>query len=522
LSDPLSLDWLFDDIPAADRPRIRESAVASAKDVTIQPTSAESAGQPEPFTDDWSLDAGLEYAADVGEAAAPSEDASPFARGSLMPNGFVEWFVVAQTAIPALLFLPGAQALRLPIRIGAYGATLVGLALWRMRGAPSGERHPAERWLWLIGLWLAIMVTHPSTSSLAGGVAQLGLYVSVFCGVFWTPHLVADRRALVRILALLLVCNGLNATVGVLQAYDPDRFMPRELSFAFSQNGNALAAATYIGANGRTIVRPPGLFDTPGAVCGPGTVAALLGLVFALQPYAWWVRLSSLALAGAGLSAIYLSQVRANLVIALAMMAVYGGLLVLQRQTKRAAAFGTLCATLLVAAFLASSLVGGDAIAKRFSTLLEADPGSLYYANRGQQLSTSFTALASEYPIGAGLARWGLMNGYFGDPTNTSAAPLWAEIMPVAWVIDGGLVLVALYAAALVATAGHQWRLVRRLPDDRDRAWAAAIVAVNVGTIALVFSFVPFTTQVGLQFWFLEGALHGAFARTVASAERAT
>ncbi len=56
----------------------------------------------------------------------------------------------------------------------------------------------------------------------------------------------------------------------------------------------------------------------------------------------------------------------------------------------------------------------------------------------------------------------------------------------------------------------YQWRLVRELPDPRDQAWAAAVVAVNVGTIALIFSFVPFTTQVGLQFWFLEGALHGA------------
>jgi hypothetical protein len=35
-------------------------------------------------------------------------------------------------------------------------------------------------------------------------------------------------------------------------------------------------AVTYIGPNGEAIVRPPGLFDTPGAVCGAGTIAALL------------------------------------------------------------------------------------------------------------------------------------------------------------------------------------------------------------------------------------------------------
>jgi len=175
---------------------------------------------------------------------------------------------------------------------------------------------------------------------------------------------------------------------------------------------------------------------------------------------------------------------------------------------KRAAAFGLLSVGTLVLAFLVSSFVGGESIAKRFTTLLAEDPRSLYVASRGQQLSDSVGALAAEYPLGAGLARWGMMNGYFGDPGNLDAAPMWAEIMPVAWVIDGGLVLMGLYSAALVATLRHQWRLVRQ--EDDESGWTAAVVAVNVGTLALVFSFVPFVTQVGLQFWFLEGALHGA------------
>ena len=203
---------------------------------------------------------------------------------SLWPSGFAEWFVVAQTAIPALLFLPGSQAVRLPIRIGAYATALAGLALWWLRGQPLVEKHPVHGWLRLCALWLALMLTHPLTNSLAGGVGQMVLYLAVFCAAFWAPSMVERRDGLVRILALLLVCNGLNATVGVLQVYDPERWMPRELSFAFTGNRDALAAATYIGAHGRAIVRPPGLFDTPGAVCGPGTVAALLGLIFALEP----------------------------------------------------------------------------------------------------------------------------------------------------------------------------------------------------------------------------------------------
>jgi hypothetical protein len=431
-------------------------------------------------------------------------------REPMRPVGFLEWFVVAQTAIPALLFLPGSQALRLPIRVGAYAAALVGLSLWWMRGTPRRRAHPSERWLRLAAVWLAIMIAHPLTNSLSGGIAQTVLYVSVFCSLFWVPAFVDQPRLLVRLLAILLVCNGINATVGVLQVYDPNRWMPPELSFVFTQNRDALAAATYVGADGRMIVRPPGLFDTPGAACGPGTVAALLGLIFALQPFAWWNRLGALALSCAGLAAIYLSHVRANFVVTLGMMVVYIALLMLQRQPKRAGVFAAVSAAMLVLAFLGSSLLGGDAVAKRFATLLEDDPGAIYYASRGHQLSAGFTELATQYPIGGGLARWGMMRGYFGDPSNLDSTPLWAEVQPSAWIIDGGLVLAALYAAALLATIGYQWRLVRRLPHPGDRLWAAAVVAVNMGTIALVFSFVPFTTQVGLQFWFLEGALHGA------------
>ncbi len=57
----------------------------------------------------------------------------------LLPSGFIEWFVVAQTAIPAMMFLPGSQVYRLPIRVGAYAITL----RLRCSRSPSGGS-PAE------------------------------------------------------------------------------------------------------------------------------------------------------------------------------------------------------------------------------------------------------------------------------------------------------------------------------------------------------------------------------------------
>src|SRR5262245_37106975 len=76
---------------------------------------------------------------EVGHTADPAEIREIFDRAigdqsldheSLIPNGLAEWFVVAQTLIPALLYVPGAQAFRLPIRVASYTIALIGLAIW--------------------------------------------------------------------------------------------------------------------------------------------------------------------------------------------------------------------------------------------------------------------------------------------------------------------------------------------------------------------------------------------------------
>ena len=51
----------------------------------------------------------------------------------------------------------------------------------------------------------------------------------------------------------------------------------------------------------------------------------------------------------------------------------------------------------------------------------------------------------------------------------------------------------------------------RDLPFEA-RSIAAVVLAANLGTAALIFTFTPFVTQIGLQFWFLAGALHGIVA----------
>src|SRR5215469_10263428 len=86
--------------------------------------------------------------------------------------GFAEFFVISQTALPALLFIPGLQPLRVLIRTSAFAVSLVAL-FWYSRAKPRPRhRHPAEKCLVLCLVCLAIMIFHPTTNSLLAGLAQ--------------------------------------------------------------------------------------------------------------------------------------------------------------------------------------------------------------------------------------------------------------------------------------------------------------------------------------------------------------
>jgi hypothetical protein len=464
-----------------------------------------------PDTFDWEGiepdDAGL-----FDDVRDDATEGGPAQKLGWLPSGFVEWFALGQTLLPALLFLPGSQAYRLPIRTGAYAVSLVAFVLWWFdRGGRQRGKHPATGWINLTMVWLALMVFHQDTSPLAG-VAQICLYFAILCPVFWAPAYVFNRQRLMRALVVLLVCNGINSMVGVMQVYNPDSWMPRQLSSVYSSQGGdmILASSTFIGLNGRVMIRPPGLFDAAGAVAGAAMVATILGLVFCLEPIAWWKRGVSLGFALAGMSALYLSHVRAAFVMTLGMMVAYVALLALQNQRKRVIGFGVLGFGLVLAGLSVATTLGGDSIADRFRTLLEDDPRQLYYQSRGIQVESAMTELVDQYPFGAGLGRTGMLSYYFGEGGGSHG--LFAEVQPNAWMLDGGVPLVALYGLVLIITLFGDLTLIRSLADPEDRLVATIVVAANVGTIGLVFTFVPFGTAVGMQFWFLEGMLRGAMA----------
>ena len=427
--------------------------------------------------------------------------------------GFAEVFLVSQTALPALLYLPGTQAIRLPIRIAPFAISLAAFAWWQIERTVRVPLSRTQSWLVGVMALMTLELFHPLTPSFVGGIAQMAVYFAVMAPLFWAPVFVKTPEQIARLLWLLLLCSGVNAAVGVLQVYDPQRWLPAEFSRVLTQGaGSGLGPLIFIGPNGERMVRPPGLFDTPGAVAGPGASAALLGLIFAASAMPVWKRALSLGLACAGLGAVYLSQVRISLVISILSMILYVAVSVRQQRFAKATQFSILAGAIVMAAFTLAIALGGASIQQRVMSLLTGDPIQVYQSARGVQFQVTFSQMLFDAPFGAGLGRWGMAALYFGSFTPL-AQSIWAEIQFTGWVIDGGVLMVALYCGALAVAAMTQWQLITKRESPRLAQCAAVIFSANLSTAAMIFTFTPFVTQLGIQYWFLAGALHGVAAR---------
>jgi hypothetical protein len=422
--------------------------------------------------------------------------------------GLLEWFMIAQVLCPALLYLPGTQPIRVPLRVAPFALSAAIWGWWLVRGTMRA-RVVAGPLLVTIVAYLILMIFMPTTNTWMAGVAQVALYASVLMPVFWAPSYVLSQQQVTRVLAILLTCCGINSVVGIMQVYDPGHWLPKEFSSIALDSPNGLAV--YEGPTGEMIVRPPGLGDNPGAVCGPAMSAALLGLIFATGRVSFGARIAASMMAVAGIAAIFLSHVRTSILIVAGTVVVYCAILAIQHNWKRSITTAVCALFAFLAAVAMAAHLGGEAVLDRFATLFEADPQTVYYQSaRGYQLQYDTMHYLEDWPIGAGLGRWGMMRHYFGDEDNDRSPMIWAEIQWPAWVLDGGIVLLVLYNLALILETMQEYRICRRHHDPTVRANGAIIFAVNAGAIALVFGFTPFTTQVGMQYWFLAGVLHGS------------
>ena len=414
---------------------------------------------------------------------------------------WMELFLATQFLGGALLFVPGAQVFRIVVRVAPYAASIALLAFYMLR--PSPGRIPRASGLLISALLLlGVNLLHP-TSQVNAGIAQCVFQCCIAAPMFWAYRAVRSSETLHRVFLLIFLMNVFSAGLGVLQVYYPDQFMPPNFSAALDQD--YLNSLKFVTTDGRVIFRPPGLSDQPGGAALAGGLTMLLGLILMFDTTSHLRRAAYVAAAGVGLGVIYLTQARAVLLVTIGGALVLAALMARQRRIGQAiwvVAGGTV---LVVASFYWASSIGGDAVRTRFTGLTQDGIMQTYQENRGHYITATVGDLLDQLPLGAGVGRWGMMNTYFGD----SSEPLYVEPQITGWLLDGGIPMWFLYGGALLMSLV----LVLRLTSVKDlsiASGAAAVAALLVFIAGLGMAGPVFNTQMGILFWTLVSAMHGA------------
>src|SRR5271157_2135086 len=444
---------------------------------------------------------------EAGQFAATLPDSTK-PRPSLW--GLPEWFAVTQVAGPALLYLPGSQTFRVPLRVGVFAFSLMGL-VWCLRRSRFAGVHPS--WILLVSaaVYMAVMLLHPATNTTMAGLAQIGMHFAVAAPLFWAPYyFLGDYKRLARVLTILWVLNGASVLVGILQIRDPGTWMPAEFASVMQTYKQSIAMYQYRAGDGSMAIRPPGLGDYPGAASGAGMFVAVMGLAYLGLPVSLPRKLLGSLMGMAGVVVIFLSHVRSSLVVVVGCAVIYSIILLGQGRLRTALTLALLMAVCGFYSLLYAESLGGQSTIDRFATLLEDNPSKVYEKSaRLGMVIGAFDTYLVEHPLGAGLGRWGMMRTYFGNENNLDSPGIWAEVQFPAWILDGGIVLLSLYLIALAVAVQHVVRICLFHQSLKLRQWAAVIVMLSAGPIALLFSYTPFYSQIGMQFWFLIGAFEG-------------
>jgi hypothetical protein len=421
---------------------------------------------------------------------------------------WIEIFIAIQFLWGAFIFIPGAQQYRGYIRALPYIASLGMLGLYVTHR--TREALPRSSGI-LIGalLLLVLNLVHPS-SQLSAGVAQCIFQLSIAAPLFWAHKVVRAPALVEKLLVIVFAMNALSAGLGVLQVYFPDRFMPSEFnSLGLQLNQYYLDGLTYTGSDGRLIIRPPGLSDQPGAAASAGALTAIIGLGLLLRRRQPGQAMLIVGAVTVGFAAIYLSQVRSTLLATIGAVALLA-LVALRR--GRVAAAGSLLlagAAIVVTSFLWASSIGGDSVSQRFSSLQGGGALDAYRTGRGAFVQQTMGELLDQYPLGAGVGRWGMMHTYFGNQYEYQSAPIYVEIQLTGWLLDGGVLMWLLYGGATLLSLWAAFTLTKG-PDPTMSEVALIVLGVNAYILVLAMGAPVFNTQLGILFWMLAGVLHGA------------
>jgi hypothetical protein len=424
-------------------------------------------------------------------------------------GAWIHAFILFQIACQLALAFSEIATMRVLARGSVFAVSLALLTVILARRRRT-RRHPAAAAAALVVVIVALSLLHPTTNGWLSGGVQAGLYVSILAPLFWVSHVEIDGAGFRRMMLLLWGFYAASAAVGVLQVYFPGSIQPNVSSVIAAREEGYLEGLRIQTASGETIFRPMGLTDIPGGAATGGFYALLIGMPFLLAARRVWMKCACLLGMTLGIMSIYLSQVRSLLVLAAICAAVFSGVLAWERRLVTAGGLVGVLASIALGGFVLASSIGGEAVADRLATLVQAPPGQVYYQSRGHFLESTIYELLPEYPLGAGLGRWGMANAYFGDDANQDATPIWTEIQWTGWLLDGGVPLILAYVAALTVALLAAWRIARGRVGRDLWLWGAVVFAYDVGALAITFNYPLFIGQGGLEFWLLNTTLFAA------------
>jgi hypothetical protein len=434
----------------------------------------------------------------------------PSGLARLHPPFWIFAYLAIEVGCQIALLFPFFVPARVYIRSAAFAAAFFLLFILRS----SHASHPAWPLAIVVMVILGGSILHPDTNSAWAGVATVLLHAAILSPIFWVPRVRVDIVTVRRLFMLVWAINAASALLGVLQIYFPGRFDPAQTDVL---HGTQIDALMFNLADGTRVVRPMGLTDVPGGAAAGAYYCVLLGAGFLLDRTRPWFRAVLVVAMAGSLFTIYLCQIRSQLLMLGFSLLAFAVPLARQRRLARFGALTLLIGILAFAGFVVAVAVGGAAVSDRFASLIQDDPGTIYYSNRGHFFEQTILEYLPQYPLGAGLGRWGMVYTYFSDRFLT-APPLWVEIQWTAWLYDGGVMLMITYAAALFVALRFSLR-VAALPDDSPAAelkkWGTVLFAYGAGALALTFNQCAFEGTIGIDFWLLNSTVFAASLQAV-------
>jgi hypothetical protein len=422
----------------------------------------------------------------------------------LHTSGWLFAFVAVELGCQCLLLFPSIAGARVFVRTATFAASIV-LTLF-LRGA--GDAHPARPFLLFSLAVVALSIFHPMTNSLTAGFGTVFLSLAIMGPVFWVPNIRVTSNDVRRLFFLLWSFDTASALIGVLQIYYPGSFQP---AYASTISEGGIAGLRITLANGASLVRPMGLTDTPGGAAAGGTFCVIFALSMLLDRPSALLRPFLVVSLAIGCFVLALCQIRSMLVmLVLASAAILVAALKGGATRRLGGMFWAMGAA--TAGFAMAILVGGGTVTDRLSTLVEDSPGAVFYSNRGIFLEYTLTDLLPQYPLGAGLGRWGMMRDYFLDSGNVASTMIWAEIQWQAWIIDGGIPLALASLVALAVTVKEVFRISTSsgVVGSELQMISVAGFGYSVGLVAMTFDSNLFSTNFGLDFWLLNAVIFAA------------